>query len=90
MLHALALIARAFFSNDLLCKMSDTANYTIPASTTVSQEMNIHSKNQLYPGKTYAYEYLVGSKTGYTSEARQTLVSCAQKDGLKLICVILK
>lgn len=70
--------------------MSDTANYTIPASATVSQEMNIHSKNQLYPGKTYAYEYLVGSKTGYTSEARQTLVSCAQKDGLKLICVILK
>ena len=32
----------------------------------------------------------MGSKTGYTSEARQTLVSCAQKDGLKLICVILK
>ena len=30
------------------------------------------------------------SKTGYTSEARQTLVSCAQKDGLKLICVIMK
>ena len=88
--YDLALIARAFFSNDLLCKMSDTANYTIPASATVSQEMNIHSKNQLYPGKTYAYEYLVGSKTGYTSEARQTLVSCAQKDGLKLICVILK
>ena len=52
--------------------------------------MNLHSKNQLFANKPYAYEYLVGSKTGYTSEARQTLVSCAQKDGLKLICVIMK
>ena len=32
----------------------------------------------------------MGSKTGYTSEARQTLVSCAQKDGMKLICVVMK
>lgn len=88
--YDMALIARAFFSNDLLCKMASTANYTIPVSATVSQEMNVHSKNQLFANKTYAYEYLVGSKTGYTSEARQTLVSCAQKDGLKLICVILK
>ncbi len=88
--YDMALIAQAFFSNDLLCKMASTANYTIPVSSTVSQEMNVHSKNQLFANKPYAYEYLVGSKTGYTSEARQTLVSCAQKDGLKLICVIMK
>ena len=87
--YDMALIAQAFFSNDLLCKMASTANYTIPVSSTVSQEMNVHSKNQLFANKPYAYEYLVGSKTGYTSEARQTLVSCAQKDGLKLICVVM-
>ena len=88
--HDMAQIARAFFSNDLLCKMSGTATYTIPRSATVSQELFISSKNQLLPGRTYAYEDLVGSKTGYTSEARQTLVSCAQRDGMKLICVIMK
>ncbi|HJA92913.1 MAG TPA: D-alanyl-D-alanine carboxypeptidase [Candidatus Eisenbergiella merdipullorum] len=88
--YDMAQIAKAFFSNDLLCKISGTATYTIPRSATVSQELFISSKNKLLPGKEYAYEYLVGSKTGYTSEARQTLVSCAQKDGMKLICVILK
>ena len=88
--YDMALIARAFFSNDLLCKMSGTATYTIPRSATVSEELFISSKNQLYPGKPYAYEYLIGSKTGYTSEARQTLVSCAQKDGMKLVCVVMK
>ena len=44
----------------------------------------------LLEGKKYEYEYLVGSKTGYTDKARQTLVSCAKKDGMELICVVLK
>ena len=44
----------------------------------------------LLEGKKYHYEYLVGSKTGYTDLARQTLVSCAKKDGMELICVVLK
>ena len=88
--YDMALIARAFFDNDMLCKISSTANYIIPRSATVSEELYVTSRNQLLPGKEYAYEYLVGSKTGYTSEARQTLVSCAQKDGMKLICVVMK
>jgi len=44
---------------------------------------------KLLPRYEYAYEYLVGCKTGYTDAARSTLVSCAEKDGLKLICVVL-
>ena len=44
----------------------------------------------LIPGKEYAYDYLVGCKTGYTNAARSTLVSCAEKDGMKLICVVLR
>lgn len=88
--HDMALIAQAFFSNDLLCKISSTPNYTIPPSPTVNRERYVKSKNQLFAGRDHAYEYLVGSKTGYTSQARQTLVSCAQKDGMKLICVVMK
>lgn len=89
--HDLAIIAQAFFSNDTLCKMSSTPTYYIPQSATQpDDDLYIHSKNQLYTNGNYAYDYLVGSKTGYTDNARQTLVSCAQKDGMKLICVIMK
>ena len=88
--HDMALIAQKFFSDELLCKMSSTASYVIPESPTLSRELIPNSKNNLLPGKKYAYEYLVGSKTGYTSKARQNLVSCAQKDGLKLICVVME
>ena len=89
--YDLATIARKFFDNELLCKMSSTYEYHIPQSPTQpDDDLYLHSKNQLLPGKAHAYEYLVGSKTGYTDVARQTLVSCAQKDGMKLICVVMK
>jgi len=89
--HDMALIAQAFFSNELLCKMSSTTSYHVPQTKTQPREdMIVWAKSKLHPGKEYAYEYLVGTKTGYTDDARQTLVSCAQKDGLKLACVILK
>ncbi|MBP5275473.1 MAG: hypothetical protein J6Z07_01595, partial [Lachnospiraceae bacterium] len=57
---------------------------------TQPDDIPINSKNMLLPGRKYEYEYLVGSKTGYTDKARQTLVSCAKKDGMELICVVLK
>lgn len=89
--HDLSLIAQAFFSNELLAKMSCTTNYQIPQSATQPREdMIVWAKSKLLPGKEYAYEYLVGTKTGFTSEARQTLVSCASHNGMKLICVIMK
>lgn len=87
--HDLALIAKEFFSHDVLCRMSSTVTYKIPA-TDSHGEHNLSSHNRLYEGQTYEYEYLVGSKTGFTSHSRQTLVSCAEKDGMKLICVIMR
>ena len=88
--HDLALIAQQYFSHDLLCKMSSTLDYVIPASDTLSQKLIPYTKNKLLAGRQYAYDGLVGSKTGYTSIAQQNLVSCAQRDGMKLICVVMK
>lgn len=86
--YDLALIGCEFFSHDILCRMSSTSNYNIPPTSTQPDDIWINSKNQLYAGKQHAYPYLVGSKTGFVSEARQTLVSCAEKDGMKLVCVV--
>jgi len=88
--HDMALIAQAFFSNELLCKMSSTTSYQVPQTATQPREdMIVWAKSKLLPGKQYYYEDLVGTKTGYTTQARQTLVSCAERNGLKLICVIM-
>ncbi|MCM1538082.1 MAG: D-alanyl-D-alanine carboxypeptidase [bacterium] len=92
--YDLALIARAFFSSELLSKMACTPYYTIYPSDTQPDEIPMSSHNRLIAGNRYGsryvYEDLVGSKTGYTDSARQTLVSCAERNGIRLICVILK
>ena len=85
----LALIGREFFKYDLLCRLSSTAYYSMQDNG-LHDAHELYSKNKLYKNREYAYEYLVGSKTGFTSVARQTLVSCAEKDGIRLICVIMK
>lgn len=84
--YDLAMIGRAFFANEMLCKITTTPKLVIPKEEDTLIDW---SKMELLPGHKYAYEYLVGCKTGYTDAARSTLVSCAEKDGLKLICVVL-
>lgn len=86
--HDMALIGQAFFEHDILCKISCTPEYHIEANA-YHEEHWLHSKNTLYEGRTYYYEPLIGSKTGFTSHSRQTLVSCAEQNGMRLICVIL-
>lgn len=88
--YDLAMIGKAFFANEILCNMTTTRMLKIPASDT--QPDNITEVNQmgLVRGNSYAYEYLVGCKTGYTNASRSSLISCAQKDGMKLICVVLR
>lgn len=86
--YDLALIGCEFFANELLCKMSSTASYHFKLKADDENDTWISSKNQLFKGKPYAYEYLLGSKTGFVSQSRQTLVSAAEKNGMKLVCVI--
>lgn len=87
--YDLAMIGRAFFAHELLCKISSTAKLVIPATDTQPDHIVAYSKNQLFAGNTYAYEYLVGSKTGYVNASKNILVSCAEKDGMKLIAVVM-
>lgn len=87
--YDLALIGKAFFANETLAKMSGTASYVIEPTPTQPDLIELYTHNKLI-NRTYPYDYLVGSKTGFTSDARQTLVSCAEKDGMKLICVVMK
>ena len=88
--YDLAMIGRAFFANELLCKLTLTRRLEIPASDTLPHAKLENNAMAIIPGGTYAYPYLVGCKTGYTDSARNCLVSCAEKNGMKLICVVLK
>lgn len=87
--HDLALIAKAFFQNEQLTKIGNTGTYHFEATSTQPDDFFVRNKHQLISGE-ISYEGIKGGKTGYTDEARQTLVTCAERNDMKLICVILK
>ena len=87
--YDLALIAKAFFKNELLAKIGNTAFHHFIATSTQPDDFIWRNKHELVTGN-IPYEGIKGGKTGYTDEARQTLVTCAEQNGMKLICVILK
>ena len=87
--YDMAQIARAYFSYDDLCDIAGTVSYHFVATDTQPDDFWLNSRNRLVNGN-IEYDGIVGGKTGYTDEARETLVTCAERDGMKLICVILK
>lgn len=87
--YDLATISRYFFQNEMLCKIGNTARYHFEATATQPDDFYLNNKHKLINGE-IPYEGVLGGKTGYTGEARQTLVTCAEQNGMKLICIVFK
>lgn len=91
--YDMALIARAAYENETFRIITGTARYTIPPTNKHEEETPLQNHNEmLYPWQylKYRYEYCTGGKTGYTDVARTTLVTYAEKDGMKLVCVVMR
>ncbi len=86
--YDLALIAKEFFNNELLCKVGNTPRYHFEPTATQPDDFYLNNKHKLITGEV-SYSGIVGGKTGYTDKARETLVTCAERNGMKLICVVL-
>lgn len=86
--YDLALIAKEFFKNELLSKISRTLTYHWYATETQPDDIYLSTKNYFIRG-IYQCDGFLGSKTGYTDESRNVLVTCAEKNGMKLICVVM-
>jgi D-alanyl-D-alanine carboxypeptidase len=91
--HDMALIARAAYSIPKFAEIVGTKNYTIPPTNKHADPTplnNHHCMLHHYKTNQYIYEYCMGGKTGYTVVAGATLVTYAKKDGMTLICVVMK
>lgn len=91
--YDMALIAREFLNHEELLQIEKALSYTIPGTNLVSESRTFQQKhNMAYPANQYYYtgaSFLAG-KTGYTDDAATTLVTCIEKDGIRLIAVILR
>ena len=85
-----ALIARAAFSNPTLTEIAGKRYYNLPPSKKNPEGLTVYAHHAMLrkTGSNY-YEYAKAGKTGYTSEAGNTLVTYANNGSMGLITVIL-
>lgn len=89
--YDMALIARAAFSNPTVQKVASTLSYKIaPTSKNPSGKTVTMGHKMFYSTDSRYYPGIIGGKTGYTSKAGNTLVTAAEKNGVRLIAVIMK
>lgn len=86
----MAKIAAAAFANETLCKIGGTLSYEFPATKNAAARTITPGHKMLYPSDSRYYEGIVGGKTGYTSLAGNTLVTCVEKNGVRIIAVVMK
>ena len=92
--YDLSMIMKYCMKNSTFRKLAGLKYCTIPA-TNKYEERVFNTTNELliYDNRdvdsNYYYKYAIAGKTGYTTEAKNCLVSVANKDDLELICVIL-
>lgn len=89
--YDMALIASAAFSNPVFQEIDSTSSYKLPPNSINPEGLVVYPGHKMLKKSTpYYYPGIIGGKTGYTTLAGNTLVTCAQKNGMKLIAVILK
>lgn len=88
--YDMALIARAAFQNSTLCKIDTTLSYEIPATKNAEARTITMGHKMMYPSDSRYYEGVIGGKTGYTSKAGNTLVTGAERGGVRLVAVVMK
>lgn len=87
--HDLAFIMKYCLKNDTFRRIAGQASCSIPTTNKYGTR-SYNSSNELliYNNENY-YKYLTTGKTGFTSNAKECLVSSAYRDDLELICVVL-
>jgi D-alanyl-D-alanine carboxypeptidase (penicillin-binding protein 5/6) len=101
--YDLAMIAKYAMTIPKFREIIKTVRYQIPPTNKQTETRYLKNTNRLlwgvgrsnkilYDGEwiNIKYDIVDGIKTGYTSEAQQCLVSTAQKNGRRLISVVLK
>lgn len=90
--YDMALISREAIQNETFRKVTGTKVMYLPKTNKFGKRTlrNHHNMLHAYTTSSYIYDNCIGGKTGFTSAAQSTLVTYAEKDGMTLICVVMR
>ena len=87
----MALIAKELLKHEEYRSMMSETYYEIQPTNKQTEVRYLHGQHQmLNENSLYYYKDAIGGKTGFTSEALNTLVTYAERDGMELIAVVMK
>ena len=86
----MAKIARAAWQNPYFRRYTTRDYYEIPPTNRFPETRYLLNHHKMMEGQQYAYEGVLGGKTGYTEAAGNTLVTFAKRDNLYLVAVVMK
>ena len=85
-----ALIAAAAYDNENFRKLIATKEYEIkPTNMTADSRVFANHHKMIQTDSDYYDDVCTGGKTGFTESAWNTLVTFGEKDGKRLVCVLL-
>ena len=92
--YDLSMIMKYCMKNPTFRSLTKLKHCTIPATNKYEERVyNTTNELLIYDNRkvdsNYYYQYAIAGKTGYTSQAKNCLVSVSNKEGLELISVIL-
>lgn len=87
--HDLALLMKYCIQNENFRKFAGSASCAIPPTNLYGPRKYSSTNKLIIPNNSNYYTYVTCGKTGFTTQAGDCLVSCAYKDNLELICVVL-
>ncbi len=92
--YDMALISIEAFKNETVLEIASSKSHTIPATIKNPEGVTFRMEHKILmadPGdSTFYCEGATAGKIGYTSLAGNTLVTYAERNGRRLVCVILK
>ena len=86
----MAKIARAAWFNPTFRKFASTQYYEIPPTNKFAETRYLLNHHKMMKNQAYAYNGVLGGKTGYTEAAGNTLVTYAKNDNTYLVSVVLQ
>lgn len=85
----LAVISCEAFKNELFRDIIKTTYFIEPKTNITDEERWLNNHHKMITDKALLYEGCLGGKTGYTTDAGNTLITYAERNDLRLCCVVL-
>lgn len=86
----MAKIARAAWFNPTFRRFVTEDYYEIPPTNKFAETRYLLNHHKMMAGQAYAYDGVLGGKTGYTEAAGNTLVTYARRGNMYVVAVVMK